>query len=278
MNYVFFGSPDFAAVILEKLISAGFVPAAVVCNPDRPVGRKKVLTAPPVKQLITNGKWQIEIFQPEALSSLISRLSSLKPDFFVVAAYSKIIPKEILAIPRLGTIGVHPSLLPKYRGATPIQSAILNGDAETGVTLYLTDEKVDHGPILENRKWKIGNSTYEQLHDALAKLAGELLVETLPKFLKGKIKPAEQNHAEATFTKKFTTEDAYVKPEDLEKAKKEGGEIAIQIDRKIRALNPEPGTWSVDKGKRIKLLEAEIIDGKLRIKKIQKEGGKAQSA
>lgn len=275
VNYVFWGTPEYAAIILEKLIAHGLVPAAIVCNPDRPAGRKQIITPPATK--ILGQTFGIPVLQPEELNSnFISQLAGLRIDFFVVAAYAKILPKEILDIPRLGAIGVHPSLLPKYRGPTPIQNAILNGEEETGVTLYLLDEKMDHGPILKNRKWKIENrSTSEILLKELAELAGELLVETLPKFAAGEIKSEPQNEAEATATKKFKSEDAFVEENDLKEA--ESGkslEKAVLIDRKIRALNPEPGVWTVKNGKRVKLLEAEISENKLVLRKIQVEGEK----
>ena len=161
MKFVFFGTPEFAAIILEKLIKAGFIPEAVVCNPNQPVGRKKIITSPPVKQVILNLesgiKNKIKILQPEKLLDIKSQLSVVNCQLFVVAAYAKILPKEILEIPRLGTIGVHPSLLPKYRGATPIQTAILNGDEITGTTIFLIDEKMDHGAIIANSEFRIQN-------------------------------------------------------------------------------------------------------------------------
>lgn len=263
MKYVFWGSPEFAKIVLEKLIEAGFLPAAVVCNPDRPVGRKKVITPPPVKRLIAERKAPIEIFQPENLNAISDKLSALRSDFFIVAAYSKILPKEIIAVPRLGTVGVHPSLLPKYRGATPIQSAIINGEMETGVTLFMIDEKVDHGPVATQRKLQIANRNYTELEKGLAEIAGDLLVETLPKLEQGQIKPQPQDETKATFTKKFRTEDGEV---NLEKDSPE------MILRKIRAFNPEPGAYNIQNGKRVKLLEAELADGKLKLKKIQVEG------
>ncbi len=254
-RFIFFGTPEFAAIILEKLIAAGLVPAAVVCNPDRPAGRKQVMTAPPVKQLIANRKAQIKILQPESLTSYVLNLKSYIADFFIVAAYAKIIPKQILELPRLGTIGVHPSLLPKYRGASPIQSAILNDEKETGVTLYLMDEKVDHGPVLGHATWDMGHGeTYETLMRKLAELAGDLLVKTIPDFVAGKITPHEQNHPQAIYTKKFRTEDGQV---DLEK------DDPKTVWLKIRALNPEPGVWTMNYpgyvGKRVKLLEADFV-------------------
>lgn len=286
MKFIFFGSPKFASIILEKLINVGFIPEAVVCNPDRPVGRKKIITAPPVKARIMNYELRIrnkiKILQPEKLdekfhNSLFILHNSL--DLFIVAAYSKIIPKEILKIPHLGTIGVHPSLLPKYRGSSPIQSALLNGDETTGTTIFLIDEKMDHGPIVIKSEIRISKSeTYESLLNKLAELSADLLIENLSDIEK-KFKSAKpQNESLATYTKKFRTEDAFVKPEDLEKAQKNGGDIAFEIERKIRALNPEPGVFTFIKGKRIKLLEAQIIpsvDGeKLKPIKIQTEGKK----
>ncbi|MBI2594734.1 MAG: methionyl-tRNA formyltransferase, partial [Candidatus Colwellbacteria bacterium] len=135
-RYVFFGTPRFAAIILEKLINTGIPPVALVCNPDKPVGRKQVITPPPTKTCILKQesriKNKIQIFQPEELGMIRDSLFTLQPDVFIVAAYAKILPKKILEIPRLGTIGVHPSLLPKYRGPSPIQSAILAGEEETG--------------------------------------------------------------------------------------------------------------------------------------------------
>jgi methionyl-tRNA formyltransferase len=275
MQFVFFGTPEFAAIILEKLIAVGFVPAAVVCNPDKPVGRKQIITPPPTKILART--FGIPTLQPDELdSNFIAQISGLRPDFFVIAAYAKIISKEILDIPRLGAIGVHPSLLPKYRGSTPIQSVILSGEKETGVTLYFLDEKMDHGPILESRKWKIENrSTYEVLLKELAELAGNLLVEILPKFAAEEIKPEPQNEAKATSTKKFKGEDAFVDENDSKEAESgKNPQKADLIDRKIRALNPEPGVWTTQEGKRVKLLEAEINENELVLKKIQVEGEK----
>lgn len=284
MKYMFFGTPEFAAIVLEKLITAGLPPAAVVCNPDRPVGRKKIITPPPVKLLAQ--KHNITVRQPEKLE-VGNCPSSAEVDLAIVAAYAKIIPKEILQIPRLGVVGVHPSLLPKYRGPSPIQSAILNGEEETGVTLYLLDERVDHGSIVASEKLKMKNENHLELQKKLAELGGNLLVKILPKFVEGKIKPQPQNEAEATYTKKFITEDGFVNEKDLNVAQK-GLNTAItqRIERKIRALNPEPGVWTIqsdkrqeirDKGnaeKRVKLLEAVVENNRLVIKKIQEEGGR----
>lgn len=265
-KFVFFGSPKFAAAILEKLITAGHIPALVVCNPDKPVGRKKIITPPPVKERIANGKWQIEIAQPENIEQLLAIRHKLEADFFVVAAYAKIIPQAILDIPKKGVIGAHPSLLPRYRGATPIQSAILHGEEKTGTTLFMVDSKVDHGPILAQKELncELGSMNYKKLEQELAQLSGDLLIETLPRFLHDEITPAPQDDSLATYTAKFTTEDGYIPYETLETAIKKGGAIAQELDRKIRALSSEPGTytlWPMANGKtlRVKLLESKLI-------------------
>jgi methionyl-tRNA formyltransferase len=272
MKYIFFGSPAFAAIILEKLVKSNFLPTAVVCNPDKPVGRKKIITPPPTKILAE--KMGIFVWQPFDLKiedwEKFNKFKNI--DFCIVAAYSKIIPNSILETMPNKFIGVHPSLLPKYRGTTPVQSVILNSEKETGVTLFLIDDKIDHGPILESRKQKIAaDETYESLHNKLANLAADLLIETIPKFIENKYNLYPQNDKEATYTKKFTTADAYV---DLEK------DDPCLIERKIRALNPEPGVWTFQKKgkelKRMKILQAELKEGKLILKKIQFEGKKPQ--
>ena len=302
MKFIFFGTPEFTAIILEKIINAGFIPEAVVCNPDKPVGRKKIITSPATK--LVAQKYDIPVLQPEILANYKLQITNYKPDFFIVAAYNKILPKEILEIPRFGIIGVHPSLLPKYRGATPIQSVILNGDEMTGTTLYLMDEKMDHGPILASREleFPISNFQFPILQQKLAELSADLLIEFLRKMNQylgsstsqklrnikevelPEIKLLPQDESRATYTKKFATEDAFIEPKDLEMAQQNGGEIALQIERKIRALNPEPGVWTIINPphkfmwgvneKRVKLLESQIIDGKLKLIKIQIEGKK----
>lgn len=276
MKFVFFGTPEFAAKILEALINAGYIPSLVVCNPDRPVGRKKIVTPPPTK--IIAQKYNIPVWQPEKLSRLQSnRGSSILEEsgeinklggaeFAIDVAYAKIIPKEILDTFPAGVIGVHPSLLPKYRGPAPIQAVILDGGQTTGVTLYLLDEKMDHGPILAKRGIDIlPEDNYKTLHDKLSALGAELLIETLPKFISGEIVPEPQDHDKATFSKKFSTEDGYVSLD------KDDPEIIL---RKIRALNPEPGVYTFFNGERVKLLDAELVSGELKLKKIQKAGKK----
>ncbi len=271
MSYIFFGTPRFAAIILEKLIAAGLPPALVIANPDRPAGRKKELRAPETKLIAA--KYGLHAHQPEkpevkSLKFEVDKLGDI--DFAVVAAYGNIIKKDVLDLPRLGTIGVHPSLLPLYRGATPIQSAILGGETTTGTTLFLLDEGVDSGPILAQEKIAIGiNDDYLALETKLADLSADLLIKTIPDFLANRIKPMPQDHTRATMTKKFKTEDGLV---DLSKDAPE------TIYRKIKALNPEPGVYTFiekgDKKIRVKLLDANLLSDKLQLKLIQLEGGK----
>ena len=269
-RFVFFGSFHISAEILEHLIAGGFMPSHAVCSPDRPAGRKKILTPPAVKKIILGKKWPIEIWQPENPTDIIPQLNDLQADFFIVMGYPHIIPQTILDIPRLGTIGVHPSLLPKYRGASPMQSALLDGSTMTGVSLYIMDAKMDHGPIIAKSEVQIVNGeTNESLGHKCAKAAGELLAQTIPQFITGAIRAKEQDHSQATFTRKFTTEDGNV---DMT------AESPELIYRKIKALNPEPSAWTMNfpgrEGVRVKLLDADWVDGKLKVTEIQPDGKK----
>lgn len=235
VNTIFFGTPDFAVLILKKLIKSGMSPVAIVTSPDKPVGRGQKLKSPPVKTVAT--EYHIPVLQPAKLNpDFLFQVSSFKPDVFVIAAYGKILPASLLNIPPQGTINVHPSLLPRHRGPSPIQQTILDGDELAGVTLMLTDEKMDHGPILAQQELfpSISKPTYPQLHDVLARLGGELLIEILPKWIAGNIIPKEQDHAKATYTKLLTKEDGHV----------DWSKPAAHIERMVRALNPWPGTWS----------------------------------
>ncbi len=214
MKFIYFGTPYFSASCLEQLLKHDVIPAAVVCNPDRPTGRKKIITPPPTK--LVAEKFDIPVLQPEKLDAdFIEKLRAMQPDFFLVFAYNKIFRRNFLDIPRLGTIGVHPSFLPKYRGPSPFQTALLDGARETGVTLYLLDEGVDSGPVLARSPIVQigGRETFESLALKLAGAGASLLIETLPKFIAGEIKPQSQDESQATFTKKFKTEDGFVSPE-----------------------------------------------------------------
>jgi methionyl-tRNA formyltransferase len=288
MKFVFLGTPEIATPVLEALFNAGLIPAAVVTNPDKPQGRKQIITPPPVKQFVlerlaadatsTTNRTAPKILQPEKLNeNFLAEISALDPDIFIVAAYSKLIPKSILSVPRLGTIGAHPSLLPKYRGPSPIQTAILDGAPEVGMSLYLIDEKMDEGPIVAQRKlenYTPGTLDNIQLSKKLFALGGEMLVEVINNSGSDfKINAKPQDHSSATYTKKFSTEDAFVPEEELRTATSgEKLEAARNIHNKILAFTPEPGTWTIQNGKRTKLLASRIENGKLILTKIQEEG------
>lgn len=265
LRYVFFGTPEFAAVVLEGLCAAGMPPVAVVTNPDRPQGRKKVVTAPAVKLSTIHYSLSTPVLQPEKLDeAFINELRALNAEVGVLAAYGKIVPRAVFNIFPKGIVVVHPSLLPKYRGATPIQSAILGGEDLTGTTLFVMDEKVDHGPVLGSAQIPLLDmDTYSTLADKLAEASAVLLVETLPKYVVGEITPVPQSEVGATYTKKFTSEDGRV---DLEE------DDAVAIWRKVRALNPEPGVWTMKDGRRMKILAADLVDGRLSLTKTQFDG------
>ncbi len=291
MKFIFLGTPEFSAIILEKIIKTGLIPSLVICNPDKPKGRKKTLTPPPTK--IIAQKYNIPIFQPDNLEFGIWNLPACRTsrefgkikneifDFFLVAAYSKILPKKILDIPKLGCLNIHPSLLPRWRGPSPIQSAILNGDEKTGVSIILLDEKMDHGPIiaqqqLNNCELKI--MSYEKLTKKLADLGANLLIKILPKFLDKKMKSQAQDESQAVYSKIITTNEGFIELEKLKEAIKNGGQVAAAIERKARALNPEPGIYAILNEKRIKILETELSDNKLKLIKIQPEGKNPMNA
>lgn len=274
--FVFLGTPRFGAIVLKSLIEKGLVPSLVVCNPDQALGRKKTITSPPTKRLAE--EYGIPIWQPEKLTEAEAKRKLGNADIAVVAAYGKIIPASVLRVPKNGTLGIHPSLLPQFRGATPLQSAILAGFDRTGVSLFVVDEKVDHGSVVAERTIPLAAQTYLQLEEQLAALGAELFAETIRKFLVGEIIPVVQHEEAATFTKKIATSDAFVEYAHLNDAQKNGGDIAIRIDRMVRAFTPEPGVWTLENGVRMKLLEAELLsDGKLRLHRIQYEGKKPQA-
>lgn len=261
----------FAEGVLKRLVGDGFVPTVLVCNPDKPVGRKHIITPPSTKRYVLEQGLDVKILQPKIKQELKTLQDQLDGcEFAIVAAYSKIIPKEVLDFFPRGVIGVHPSLLPKHRGPSPIQTTLLNGEKETGITLYLLDEETDHGKVFAQEKQLIDpHETYTSLEQKLARLGGDLLVKLLPSFLAGEIELKEQDHDKATFTKMIQTDDGFV---DLEK------DDPKEIDRKIRALHPDPGVYTIQDGKRIKLLKCKWEDETLVIIKITPEGKKPQES
>ncbi len=282
MRYAFFGTTQFSTDVLRKLLAAACPPALVITNPDRPAGRKQELVPPPVKPLAEAAGipvWQVA--RPDA--EFAAKLRAEDLDCAVLAAYGHILRTEALQATRLGVIGVHVSLLPKYRGASPMQSAILAGEKETGVSLYLMDEAVDHGPILAEQAFPLADQTFSELQAESARAGAELLIKILPDFTAGRLQPKAQDHAQATFTRKFSAEDGFVEPEVLRSVLSGQNEaLAVEVWRKIRALNPEPGVWSYGTGlpasaqvqadKRVKLLRARLEQGKLVLETIQPEG------
>jgi methionyl-tRNA formyltransferase len=266
MKIIFIGTPKFASIILEKLINGGYKPVLAITSPDKPAGRKQVLT--PSKVKITAQEQNICIEQPEKISSIKNKISSIKPDLIILAAYGQIIPKDILNIPKFGAINIHPSLLPKYRGASPIQSAILNKDKETGITIYFMDEKMDHGPIISSIRHNISNDIfYEKLCHELADAGADLLLKTLPKIESGKIKPKLQDDSKATYTKIIKKDDGRIN----------WSQSAQATERKIRAYNPWPGCFTFWK-KNGKMLRIKILKAEARILSEKTSAGKIISS
>ncbi|HYE22805.1 MAG TPA: methionyl-tRNA formyltransferase [Verrucomicrobiae bacterium] len=246
MKLILAGTTEFGIPAFEKIVKNFSVPL-VITQPDRPTGRKQILTPSEVK--LWAEKKGLPIKQPEKISELQDFILDLNPDLMLVAAYGQIIPKNILDIPKFGSINIHGSILPKYRGASPIQAAILNGETETGITLIKMDEKMDHGPILSIKKATIDeNETFVELHKRLSHLASENIVDTLTAYLENKLNPEIQDHKRATYTKLLTKEDGRIR----------WTSPAIKIHQQIRALNPEPGTWSILDDKSVKILRTAI--------------------
>jgi len=252
MKTVFIGTPEFGSIILEGLAKSIYKPVLVITATDKPVGRKQIITPPPVKVLAE--KHNIKVEQPEKISDFESDLSLLKPDMIIVAAYGQIIPKEILDIPKYGCLNVHPSLLPKYRGASPIQAAILNGDRRTGVTIIIMDEKMDHGKIISQRSITMDEKERAgDLHNKLAGLGSNLLLETVSNLERGLVKISPQNDEQATFTKTLTKIEGAInwkKPADM-------------IEREIRAFEYWPTSFTFWKKLnvplRIKITKARVL-------------------
>lgn len=260
MKIVLFGTPSFVIPILKVLMD-NFQVFGVVTAPDTVVGRKKILTPSPAKQFALDHN--IPVFTLEQLTNDQRPMTKDQIDLFIVAAYGKIIPKEILYIPRLGAINIHPSLLPKYRGTSPVQTTILNGDKETGVTFIKMDEQMDHGPIITQEIVPLrGNETAESLHHQLFQLATELLPTTIQQFNIGIIKPQPQDDTRAVYCKKITKQDGYFDINNPPSPEK--------LDRMIRAYYPWPTAWTKLKTKNSELKTLKFLPGN----NLQFEGGK----
>lgn len=277
LKIAFFGTPVFAVHVLDALSSARFSPALIVTQPDRPQGRKQEMVSPPAKQWAQER--HIEVIQPEHLkrgSEALEVLLNSEWDMFIVAAYGLIIPKELIEKPAYKTLNVHPSLLPKYRGPSPVQGQILADDRQCGITIMLIDEKVDHGAILAQARIEIEAEDWplhaDELNQILWQEGGNLLAETIPQWIEGAITPEEQDHENATFTKRLSKEDGLL---DLEHGD------PYQNYLKYCAFGSWPGTFffTEKNGKqiRVKITKAEYSDGTFSPVNVIPEGKKETS-
>ena len=292
MRIVFMGTPEFAVPCLQKLIDCGHEVTGVFTQPDKPQGRKMIMTPPPVKELaLANG---IPVYQPVKMrdGTALEMLREANPDLAIVVAYGKILPKEILEFPKYGCINIHASLLPKLRGAGPIQWSVINGFEKTGVTSMQMDEGLDTGDMLIRKEIAIGeNETAGELHDRVSLLGAEVLEETINALIAGELKPEKQNHDEFTYAPMLSKE---LSPIDWNLT-------AREVHNKIRGLSPWPSASAVLNGKKVKIHKSilaaetnkpagEVVengkrlvvacgDGKcIEILTIQAEGKKAMSA
>ena len=252
MKIVFMGTPDYAVKTLEALINAGHTVAAVFAQPDKPVGRKQILTPPPVKVCAkTHG---IPVFQPRNLRDGEAEriIRDIAPDAIAVVAYGKILPTEILTLPRYGCINGHASLLPKYRGAAPIQWCIVNGEKETGVTAMQMDEGMDTGDILETAVTEIGaEETAGELFERLSVIGAKLLVKTLADIENGNVTPIKQDESKATSAPIIKKEMAKVSFHDM---------TADEVHNAVRGFYPWPVAFFISGGKRIKIIKSRVVN------------------
>jgi methionyl-tRNA formyltransferase len=232
---IFIGTPTFAVPSLKHLINdKQFDIIAVVTQPDKKIGRKQILTPTPVK--VEAEKFRIPVYQPEKISDEGLRMANFRPDLIIVVAYAQIIPENILNIPKYGIVNVHGSLLPKYRGASCIQAAILNGDKKTGVTIMKMDKGLDTGPILAQSLIDIlPTDTTGSLYEKLSELGAKTLLPTLKEYIAGKIKPRPQNHSCASYVGLLKKQDGKI---DWEKS-------AVKVERFIRAMTPWPSAFTI---------------------------------
>lgn len=251
MRIIFMGTPDFAVGTLEALVNAGHEVVLAVTQPDKPQGRKQILIAPPVKQ--TAEKLGIPVYQPKRVREpeALALLRSYEPELIVVAAFGQILPKELLDMPQYGCINVHASLLPKYRGAAPIQWAILNGDAVTGVTIMRMDVGLDTGDMIAKAEVAITpQDTGGSLFDRLAETGAKLCVETIPSIVDGTAVYTPQDEQAATKVGQISKKDGLI---DFTRS-------AAAIECQIRGLNPWPSAYTSLAGKTLKIWSAQVSD------------------
>ncbi len=262
LNFIFFGTPSIASRTLEILKEKGYIPKLIVTSPDKPSGRGLEMHETPVA--IWAKENNIKTLKPEKITpEFVNELEEI--DLYIVVAYGKILPENLIKKPELGTINIHYSLLPKYRGASPLEATLLNGDEETGVSIQQMEYKMDSGPILREERIDIGiNDTKEELRETLINLGGNVLAEILPSIKNKEIIPSPQDESLATFCKKI---------------KKEDGEIDIHGDakenwNKYRAYFGWPGVFFFKDNKRIKITEAKYENNSFIIKRVIPEGKK----
>lgn len=295
MKILFMGTPEFAKISLDCLMKNKFNIAGVVTQPDKPAGRKMILTPSPVKEY-ASGK-NIPVYQPQSLKGkdFFDLLKSINADIIVVVAYGKIIPKNVLDFPKHGCVNVHGSLLPKYRGASPINAAIMNGEKITGITTIYMDEGIDTGDMILKESTEIGeNETFGEVYDRLAQIGGELLVETLNQIKIGTAKREKQPEIDASAVKKIYNDTCEI----------DWCFSAKEIHDKIRGLSPSPTAFTWLNGKKFKIYKSEVVghdtlcapfkngeiitfnkdieiktgNGIVKILELQLEGGKKMSA
>lgn len=250
MRIVFMGTPDFSVPTLEALVASEHEVVGVVTQPDKPKGRGKEIHMSPVKECAL--QHNIPVYQPVRArdEAFVDEMRALNPDVMVVIAFGQILPKSLLELPKYGCVNIHASLLPKYRGAAPIQWAVINGDEETGITTMMMDVEMDTGDMLEKTVVKLDTEeTGGSLFDRLSLLGGDLILSTLSKLEKGEITPVPQDHEKATYVKKIS---------------KSMGDIdwtmdAVSIERLVRGLNPWPSAFTRWNGKMLKIWEAKVL-------------------
>lgn len=289
MKIIYLGTPDFAVEPLKKIVESGkYQVVAVVCNNDKPVGRKRVLTPPPVKVYAESVGLKVLQYDKIRVEG-VEDLKSLSPDLMITCAFGQILSQEIIDIPRLGVINIHASLLPKYRGASPIHYAILNGEKKTGVTIMRTDVGIDTGDIISKKELSIGEKeTCGELFERLSTLGADCIIETLPSIIDGTATYTKQDDEQASYSKIFKKEDAKI----------DWNDSAANVYNKIRAFNPAPIAFCTYKNEPFKIYDAEVLnvngqagtvlecdkrlviacgEGSLSLIKVQKAGGNAMN-